>query len=391
MSYQGGTVRLVYLISKKCFGREIICMKIKYPDYDNCITNLACSILEKFNISEHGKNLPMCDKVLQKEYKNIVVLLLDGMGSCIIENNLKKDGFFNTHKVGDYSSVFPPTTVAATTSMDSGINPVSHSWLGWDCYFKDIDKNVTVFLNTESENDMPAAEYNVAWRYCPYSRVIDRINKSGQQAHYLIPFAEPYPSTFEELCDNIKETCAKDGKKYIYAYWMEPDDSMHKTGCYSIQSKNVLRQLESQVEELSKQLEDTLLIVTADHGHIDSQGVVITEYSDIMDCLIRMPSIEPRAVNFFVKENKILEFKKVFNKHFKNKFILFTKQQVKETKLFGTGKQHKQFDEMLGDYLAVAIDNLSIFNTLEEKEACIGVHAGLTEDEMTIPLIAIEC
>ena len=45
---------------------------------------------------------------------------------------------------------------------------------------------------------------------------------------------------------------------------------------------------------------------------------------------------------------------------------------------------------MLGDYLAIAIDDLSIYSTKEEADFFIGVHAGLTEDEMTIPLIIVE-
>ena len=45
---------------------------------------------------------------------------------------------------------------------------------------------------------------------------------------------------------------------------------------------------------------------------------------------------------------------------------------------------------MLGDFLAIAIDDLSIYNTREEKEFFIGAHAGVTEDEMIIPLIVIE-
>jgi len=38
----------------------------------------------------------------------------------------------------------------------------------------------------------------------------------------------------------------------------------------------------------------------------------------------------------------------------------------------------------------VAISDLSIFNTQEEKEKFIGVHAGLTKEEMEIPLIVVE-
>jgi len=66
------------------------------------------------------------------------------------------------------------------------------------------------------------------------------------------------------------------------------------------------------------------------------------------------------------------------------------KEKVLEMKLFGYGAEHKDFREMLGDYLAVAIDDLSIFNTEEEVEKFIGVHAGLTKDEMIIPLIIVE-
>lgn len=30
----------------------------------------------------------------------------------------------------------------------SGLQPSEHGWLGWDCFYPQVDKNVTVFLNT---------------------------------------------------------------------------------------------------------------------------------------------------------------------------------------------------------------------------------------------------
>jgi len=111
----------------------------------------------------NGKTLELLDRYLAKDYKNVVVILLDGMGRCIIERNLEKDGFFNTHLAGTYSSTFPSTTVAATTSIDSGLTPCEHGWLGWDCYFPQIDRNVTVFHNTDTETGEKVAEESVAW------------------------------------------------------------------------------------------------------------------------------------------------------------------------------------------------------------------------------------
>lgn len=366
-------------------------MKICYPDYENCITNLACSILKEFGIDcGFGNSLKICDDLFQKNYKNIVVLLLDGMGKCIIDKNLSKDGFFASHMVSTYSSVFPPTTVAATTSIDSGKNPVEHSWLGWDCYFKEIDKNVTVFTNMESGTDKQAANFNVARKYCPYESIVSKINAAGGQAYYSMPFIKPYPSNFDSICTRIKELCELDGKKYIYAYWNEPDYTMHEKGCFHEESRNVLAALELAVEKLCNELENTLIIVTADHGLIDSKGVALEDYPDILNCLVRMPSIEPRALNFFVKKEMTQQFKNFFNKEFGTKFLLLSKEEIRKKKLLGDGTEHPEFNNMLGDFLAVAIDDLSIFNTREEKDFFIGVHAGLTEDEMIIPLIVIE-
>lgn len=165
---------------------------------------------------------------------------------------------------------------------------------------------------------------------------------------------------------------------------------MHSTGCFSDEAKTILRELERQVEVLAETLEDTLLIITADHGHINSRGAAIIDYPELTQCLERVPSIEPRAVNFFVKEGFEKQFEAEFEKSFKDEFLLLTKEAVKEKELFGTGKAHEKLGEMLGDYLAVAISDLSIYNTREERDKFIGVHAGLTEGEMRIPLIAVE-
>jgi hypothetical protein len=161
---------------------------IVYPDYSNSVANFANSILKKWGLARSGGTLKLLDPYLVKDYENVVVILLDGMGKNIIERNLEEKGFFNTHLAGTYSSTFPPTTAAATTSIDNGLTPCEHGWLGWDCYFPQIDRNVTVFRNTDTETGEKVAEESVAWKYCGYSSVIDRINSAGGKAYYVTPF-----------------------------------------------------------------------------------------------------------------------------------------------------------------------------------------------------------
>lgn len=386
---------------------------IKYPDYDDCIAGIPNSVLKSMGLEPGRRTLELLDRHLEgRSYENVVVILLDGMGKNIMDANLSKDGFFASHLAGTFSSTFPPTTVAATTSIQSGMEPCEHGWLGWDCYYPQIDKNVTVFLNKETGTDEQAESYNVAWRYCGYESTVDRLLKAGVQAYNAMPFLEPFSDTFEKICDRIAGLCWQPGRKYIYSYWREPDHLMHEKGCFCTESKELLRKLEKQVNELCKRLEKAempqkegksydisgvggskknLVIVTADHGHIDTKGVALIDYPKICECLSRLPSIEPRALNFFVNPGMEEQFVSEFNRSFSEKFRLFTKAEVLENKLFGRGTEHPAFRDMLGDYLAVATGDLCIYNTREEADFFIGAHAGLTVEEMTIPLILVEC
>lgn len=364
-------------------------MEILYPDYDNCIANLACSVMKYFGIVPPNPPLPLADGLLsERRYKNVVVMLLDGMGNNIIEANLAPDGFFRRNLAGTYSSVFPPTTVAATTAMDSGLFPVQSAWLGWTGYFPEIDKNVVYFLNQDFDTNERIEGESVAWKYVPYWSICDRIRAAGYGAHYLAPFAEPHPENFGAFCREVRRLCELPGEKYVYAYWDQPDTVMHRKGCFGAAAKQTVRDLEQAVEELAGELSDTLLLITADHGHIDSPKAVITDYPDIMECLVRMPSIEPRCLNLFVRHGKEEQLKAAFEKHFGGKFMLMSKAEVKERQLFGKGEPHPQFDKMLGDYIAVAADNVSIYNM--NSKNFVGAHAGLTKDEMIIPLIAVK-
>ena len=196
------------------------------PDYDNCLVNLSNSILKYFGTETSAPTLKMADKLLEKEYTNVVVLLMDAMGISILENHLESDGFLRSHMVGPYSSVFPPTTVAATTSVLSGLYPNEHGWLGWDVFFPELDKNVTVFTNSNqlSEDEKgeiieptPAADYNVVYRYLPYKNIITRINEAGGKAYASMPFMDPFPQDLDCILKRVEDLCATPEKKFIYA------------------------------------------------------------------------------------------------------------------------------------------------------------------------------
>lgn len=368
------------------------------PDYDNCLVNLSNSILKAFGAETTAPTLKMADKLLEGDYKNVVLLLLDAMGTSVIEKHLDPNGFLRSHLAGTYSSVFPPTTVAATTSVMSGLYPNEHGWLGWDMYYPELDKNVTVFTNTDQltegedgnpKEPVPSADYHCGFRYCPYKNIMEKINEAGGQAFASSPFAEPFPQELDEILGRIEDLCRQPGKKFIYSYWPEPDHTMHLKGPDSVEAGDVLRGLEKRLEQLASGLSDTLLLITADHSQIESKNYCLVDYPEITKCLVRMPSIEPRTLSFWVKDEYKEAFPDIFRKEFGDKFWILTKEEVIERKLFGTGKNHELFSDMLGDYICIAVSDVSIFLTHKEMELMPGGHAGLTQAELDIPLIAI--
>ena len=366
--------------------------KIVYPDYKNCIANVPNSILKYYGIGLVGDPLPLLDQYLNKPYKNVVLLLLDGMGKNILEKHLSSEGTFRKNLKDIYKSVFLSTTTAATTSLLSGLQPCQHAWLGWDCYYPQIDKNVTAFLNTVQGTKTPAADFNVARTFTPYENIVDKISKGGVRTCHIAPYLLPDKEdiTIDFICKKIKEYCDEPERKLVYAYWNNPDGDLHRFGVNSKEVHEGLIHIEKTVTKLAETLTDTLFIITADHGHLDTDGVKIQNYPKIMDYLERMPSLEPRALNFFVKPGKEAFFEKEFNKEFGSKFILMPMQEALDKKLFGDKAPevwHKCFRSMLGNYLAIATDDLSIFF---DDDFLLSMHGGLTEEEMLIPLIVME-
>ena len=127
--------------------------------------------------------------------------------------------------------------------------------------------------------------------------------------------------------------------------------------------------------------------MTADHGHIDNEQVWIQDYPQLTECLERLPSLEPRALNLFVKPKKETFFVNEFNRLFGDRFDLLPMDDAIDRGLFGTGAHHPMFRSMLGNYIAIATGDLSIM-TVDEK--FVSMHGSLTEEEMLIPLIVFE-
>jgi len=362
-------------------------------DYEDCLVNLSSSILKEFGVQPKHSTLKDVDEILaKKDWKKIVVMLYDGLGSSILEKHLSEDSFLRSHKKRDFSSVFPATTVASTTSFLSGLEPCEHCWLGWEMYFKEHDEIVTLFLNTLKDSTIKATKKTREYEDMNYKSILDRINEeTSYSAYYAWPFDAENPCpTLKDVHERVEKLCKEDGKKFIYAYCENPDAIMHETGIDSVQTKNVIDELERETARLCSRLEDTLVIVVADHGHVKNKFLTLTDYPEIYGMLQRMISIETRAFAIYIKDDVEHEFfEEKFNEVLGDKFELVKKDDVISRKMFGSGIPSERFESYIGDYLAVAKGDFCMRDN-KNGPIFMSIHGGDSEEEVKIPVIIIE-
>jgi len=322
-------------------------------------------------------------KKLQNETgKNRLVIILDGMGLTIVKKLLNKNGFFINHLTDVESAIIPATTVAATTAYRTCKMPWETGFIGWSQYFEQTDEVINVFLNTNHYTDevskMPTHTNTLMCKTC-----VEQMNAEGKHAFEIMPaFAPGGAETFEEWLNQIVTLCNRETDAYIYAYWIEPDAALHEFGENNKKVKKLLRDMEKKIEKaLEKIVNETKVLITADHGHKLVKPLFLTDYKDIEQSLLHPISIEARAASLFVKPQKIAEFPDMFNKHFGEWFKLVTKQEFERDYLHA-----EKPVRFIGDFMALATAEYSLYQNRDVKY-CISNHAGITKEELEIPII----
>jgi len=365
-------------------------MSYSFADYDNSILSLSCSIIRAYGCAYRHLTLPAADKLLDKGFKNVILLLFDGLGTDALEYHLPEDSFLRRHQISRISSVFPPTTTAATTSIISGLSPAEHGWLGWSLYFSELDDNIDLFPNTGSNGK--AKECHAANTYLPYKNIMQMITETGKtKGVSLFNFGANGYKSHGNMRRKIKKICRERGKRFIYCYNNQPDTYMHLTGCYSDKTQQEIVRINNTVKKLCRRLKNTLVIVTADHGLIDTNDSrCILDYPKLIDTLERLPSIEPRVLNCFVKSGRDKDFIAECKNAFGHDIMIVSKAQAVESKIFGDTESNVNLEKRIGDYLIIPTTAMAIHNSYKSAKKFIGIHAGIDKREFEVPFIAIE-
>lgn len=372
----------------------------KLINYSYSLVNLSASI-EKYCTGESNHTgLSALEPVLKKEYKNIILLLFDGMGMNVLEKFLSPESFIRKNLLCPIHSVFPPTTTAATTTVMTGLTPGEHCWLGWTMFFPqlELNQNVALFPNLIQDTREKAGDFHVAEKFLPVMTLRDKITKTQDwNCDFVSAFGNKKVHSQKEMFEKILKVCESTGIKrnFIYGYQTHPDNLMHITGTYSFAAKFSVLGINRALQKFCKKLyenpetRNTLVLFTADHGHTPVENITLSDFPEFTETLIRPASIEPRACNFFVKNERKKEFEEKFQQLFNKNgdFLLLSKEEVLSSGIFGSTDEEKEyhFDFYLGDFLAIALGNKALVNSCASHHFK-SHHGGLTREEMMVPL-----
>lgn len=360
------------------------------PKYDDSLLAITASIQKHFKMDVPYPSMADLDKELAKGYKHIFLYLIDGLGYYNLEKLSKEMPFLKSCLVRPISSVYPSTTVAATTVACSGLPPVATGWVGWHQYFKEFDEDYILFLSRAFYDFDKESPRNIEFDVMKYEPLWEKISKQGYYGNFVYPhFRTNEVNTFHDQCTLLlADATNKEREGYTYVYWDKLDGLMHEFGVESAEVKAHAKEIDAELKQVAQQLpDDALLIVTADHGHVDIDYLHLEDHPDLTALFTLRPTVEARAMSFHIQEGKQEEFATLFNKYYGEYFVLFTHDELFEKGILGPGEAGPRTHEFVGDFMACAIDKycLSYIQGGPPK----GNHAGMTRDEMTTPLIYV--
>ena len=371
---------------------------MKYPDYDRSSLSITSSVAEYFGGHSDYPTLPEIDiRLCEEGICKIVLLLADGMGEKLLRRHLNEDSFLLRHDQAVISAVYPSTTTAATTSIWTGKSPLEHGWLGWSLYFKECAAQIDTFTGNEGHTGLHFPTGSPARMLMPLPMALcgpleAEVHMISAFDNYTGPgFIQHAVKSVSDMLSLARALLTGKGNKVVCIYYNQPDHGMHALGVNAPETIAEFQNINCEVEAFVSGLgRDTLLIATADHGLVDSTDpVILNEIPSISECLWMPPSVEARAAAFFVKPFRRAQFEREFQSACGEDFLLISRDDALATNLFGRGIMHPKVEDFTGDYIACATGARFLrYDTIGCKVSnMIGMHAGLTDEEMTVPVI----
>lgn len=379
------------------------------PDYQSgSIANLMSSLIGAQGGDAPYRYLPQLPAEEIARARNVVLMVLDGLG---YEYLMTRDpnSALRRHLRARITSVFPTTTASAVTTFLTGLAPQQHGLTGWFMFLKELGVVTAVlpFQPRYGGASLNAAKISIAdvfhlrstferIKRRSYVVTAQRIVDSEFSLASTRPARRRAYENLDEYFALIEQTVREPEEKYIYAYWPEFDSTCHTHGIGSAQAAAHFIKLDAGFSALITSLAgtDTLLLVCADHGLIDTtpaHTIALESHPHFAETLTLPLCGEPRVAYCYVRPARVAQFENYVAGELADSCWIIPAQQAISENMFGTGTAHPRLYDRIGDYILLMKENYVIKDLLrgEKPFSQIGVHGGLTADELYVPLVAV--
>ncbi len=384
------------------------------PDYEGGgLVNLVTSLVEGLGATPPAPYAPLAALAPAEvaQARHVVFLLLDGLGyDYLIAHGA--GGALAAHLQGRICSVFPPTTAAAVTTLLTATAPQQHAITGWFLYLRELG-TVTAFLPFRPRwGGPPLDRFGLsAAEFVSAPPALDRLDAETwcllpeevtESAYSRAMTGGAHRTGYRDLEDfgtrivGLVRDAAR--RRFIYAYWPEFDRLAHLHGVGSAPVRAHFEALDGAFGRLLDRLRgtDTLVVAVADHGFVDTGPQEIVHLEDhpaLAECLTLPLCGEPRAAYCYVRPGAVRRFERYVTEQLDVQCDLYPAAALIEDGWFGLGEPAPRLWERVGDYVLLMKEHWVIKDRLPGEPAFqqIGVHGGVSEAELHIPLIVAHC
>ncbi len=407
--------------------------KVVYPYYQGySLGNFPSSVCSWLGIPPFG-GPPFAETILScftGPFQNVILLLVDGLGLKQLQGLLQPEreksasGTVWTRLLAaentllaPITSVVPSTTSSALTTLWTGVLPAEHGIVGYEVWLKEysvianmIFHSPTSFIgdtgglkragfNPETFLPVPTlGPHLVEHGVQPYSFQPSSIARSGLSMMHMpqvniVPFR-----TLSDLWVSLASLleARPDERKYIYTYWGDLDELMHR---YGPDDERVTLELASFSLLLERFLvglrnrgrRNTLFLILADHGHLftpRNASYELRNHPDLASCLAMLPSGEGRLSYLYVHPGKEAQVQRYVEQAWRGQFRLIPSEPAARLGLLGDAGRFPRLMDRLGDWILVAQEDAYLW-WAERENSMLGRHGGLSATEMLVPLVGM--
>jgi hypothetical protein len=374
--------------------------------HEGSIANLAASLASAMGASRATSSVELS---AHSELKNqltdrqlIVFFLLDGVGANQIATHVPS-GSMAADQLAVLSSVFPSSTAPAITSLMSGQCVADHAITGWHLQRGVDEGSFRPLPMDEREHPGQAAPASihqwVPWAGQTSARCVAIKPKSivnSTYSTYCLPRADRFGyKTFDQIPAIFDEAIDKTGseQQFCYIYIPDFDSTSHHFGWLSPEANQCINALDVVYEQLASRVVALggTIVTVSDHGFTDTdpdKQVWLNDFPSLYELLEAPLSGEPRATICHVKENDGDKFIERASNELASICSVHRTQDLIDANWFGaipSAANRYRF----GTHWLIPHDGVAVFDQLdgEKRPQLIGMHGGITDSEMQVPLI----